>query len=240
MILNNNNFIKIVVTVICFTITVPLFFLHSGTAEEKSRASNVILQGKKIVIDPGHGGADPGAVAGKIKEAEVNMKLALILKTQLEGYGAEIVMTREGDTGLVPDKKMSYFERWLILQKRKIYALLQDGDILISIHCNSNEDPRASGAMVFYSDDKSRPLAENIQDSLNFLGLRPRKVSKSGFIVIKGASMPAVLVEAGFITNKKDRKLLLDKPELITEQITKGILEFEVPSATITSEEAND
>lgn len=238
MIFIDYSFIKKAVVLIISFIIVPLYFWHFGTTEETTLAK-AILDGKKIVLDPGHGGADPGAVVGKIKEAELNMKLALILKTKLEGYGAEIVMTRNGDVGLVPGKRMSYFEQWLILQKRKLYALLQDGDILISIHSNSNEDSRASGPMVFYSDDKSRSLAENIQDNLNSLGLRPRKAAKSGFTVIKGASIPAVLVEAGFITNKKDRKLLLEKPELIAEQITKGILEFEVPVGTV-SEESND
>lgn len=239
MILNDYTFIKKAITLIGLFMIVPLFFWQSGPAVETGLAK-AALHDKKIVIDPGHGGADPGAVVGKIKEAELNMKLALILKTQLEGHGAEIVLTRDGNNGLVPDKRMSYFERWLILQKRKMFALLQDGEILISIHCNSNEDTRASGAMVFYSDDKSRPLAENIQNHLNLLGLRPRNTSKSGFTVIKGASIPAVLVEAGFITNKKDRKLLLENPELIAEQITKGILEFEVPAGAVISEEAHD
>lgn len=237
--INNFNLIKKAVGIICFITIVYLLFWQSGNDEETS-ADKTVLHGKNIVIDPGHGGADPGAVAGKVQEAELNMKLALILKTQLQNQGAHIVLTRDGNDGLVPDKRMTYFERWLILQKRKIYAFIQDGDILISIHCNSNEDSKASGAMVFYSDEKSRLLAENIQANLNLLGLRPRKVSKSGFTVIKGASMPAVLVEAGFITNKKDRKLLLEKPELIAEQITKGIIKFAVPAGIVNSEETND
>lgn len=184
------------------------------------------LTNKTVIIDPGHGGADPGAISGKLREADLNMKLALVLKKQLESKHVRVKLTRDGQDGLVPDQAMSYLERWLILEKRKRFALDQRGHMLISIHVNSNPDKKTSGGIVFYSDGISRGLAVSVQNQLNSIGIRHRQIEQGNFTIIKGNVMPSVLVEAGFITNKHDTDLLTSKPELVATAICNGLEDY--------------
>ncbi len=184
------------------------------------------LRGKTVVIDPGHGGADPGAVAAGAKESHINMDLALALKKLLENSGATVKLTRQGDRGLVPEKRMSYFEQWLILEKRRGFAHDQRSHMLISIHANSNKDPRASGGIVFYSDEFSGPLAESIQKHLNLLYKKERQVEQNRFTIINGNSMPSVLIEAGFISNKQDREMLIFQQERVARAILAGLRDY--------------
>ncbi len=184
------------------------------------------LAGKTVVIDPGHGGADPGAVVGRVKEADLNMELARALKKQLEQKHVRVVLTRNGNTGLVPKEAMTYTERWIILEQRKKLALDRKGHILVSLHANSNKDPRVTGGMVFYSDGSSRELAECIENRLAEAGLKRRLVEHSNFTIISGNAMPSVLVEAGFITNKGERQRLADKKDLVAAAICRGIEDY--------------
>ncbi len=184
------------------------------------------LPGKTVIIDPGHGGADPGAMTGEIREAEVNMELASVLKSILSRQGVKVQLTRQGETGLVPQSSMTYFEQWLILEKRKNYAQKQKGHFFLSIHANASVDPSAAGSIVFYADETSRELAESIQNQLNLLNPRKRPAVRSNFTILNGNAMPSVLIEAGFITNKHDRELLLWQPDLIAGAISKGLQDY--------------
>lgn len=231
---------KIILTVVMLSLVIV-----SAWPESSNRAadSNAILGGlydKIIVIDPGHGGADPGAVLDELSEADLNMVLSLALKEEMEKHGAKVILTRQGNSGLVPIKNMSYYERWYILQKRKNYALRQKCDILISIHANSDKDIKSSGAIVFYSDNNSGKIAAAIQEKLNQLGLRPRKPVKSRFTVISNLDIPAVLIETGFITNRKDRALMVNKPGLIAQKICSGIIDYVEMNITQSTEAQND
>lgn len=217
---------KIILSVLLVNVVAALAWPQKADTTADSQVS-AGLHKKIIVIDPGHGGADPGATIDNLKEADLNMILSLVLKDELEKHGAIVKLTRHGNTGLVPEKTMTSYEQWYILQKRKAYAVREKCDILVSIHINSDKDSRVSGAMVFYSDDRSRKLAAILQENLNRLGLRPRKPVKSSFTVISKLHLPAVLIEAGFITNKTDRAVILEKPLIIAQLICNGILEYE-------------
>ncbi len=219
---------KISLTIFLIGVVAALGWPNTTNVTVNSKPVTFGLQQKIIIIDPGHGGADPGAIAGDLNEAHLNMTLSLALQKELEKHGAVVKLTRHENAGLIPERTMTYHERWSILQKRKDYAISQKGDILVSIHINSDKDSRTSGAMVFYSDNRSRELASIIQENLNSLGLKPRKSLKNNFAVISELDIPAVLVEAGFITNKKDRSLILDKPTMIAQMICNGILEYEI------------
>lgn len=184
------------------------------------------LKGKTVVIDPGHGGADPGATAGGIREADINMKLAEALRQLLIQNGVKVRLTRTGNDGLVPKKVMSFDERRLILEKRKSYALRQRAHLLVSIHTNSSPDTRARGGNVFYGGDISMPLAEAVQSNLNRMSAYQRQASRSGFTVINGNAMPTVLIETGFISNKYDRDMLLHQQDKLAEAIYVGLQEY--------------
>ncbi|PKM46755.1 MAG: hypothetical protein CVV03_05060 [Firmicutes bacterium HGW-Firmicutes-8] len=219
---------KIVIAVVLFIVLAGLFKISDNLASQlwNRQIFTPGLEGKTVIIDPGHGGADPGAIAGKVQEADVNMDLAVALKKQLELKGVKVKMTRQDNIGLVPEKSMTYFERWLILEKRKNYALTEKGHILISIHANSSKDPSVSGGIVYYSDEKSVRLARELQNQLNTLGPRKREAEQSRFTIIKGNIMPSVLVETGFITNKHDRKILISQQNIVVNAVLKGLEKY--------------
>lgn len=219
---------RIIVAVLVFLVISGLVRLSDIIAVKQWKREMVRpgLAGKTVIIDPGHGGADPGATLGQVKEAELNMALAQALQKELAKKGVRVKFTRQGDTGLVPEKKMTLFERWLILEKRKKFAVEQKGHILVSIHVNSNPDQRASGGITFYSDEPSRNLAYYIQKQINTLGLRSRQAEQSDFTIITGNPMPSVLVEAGFMTNRHDLRILMEDKASVARAISNGLREY--------------
>lgn|GEM_PF-1557481 len=201
------------------------------------------LKGKTVILDPGHGGTDPGAVAEGVRETELNMKLALELKTKLEQRGVRVELTRSEDDGLIAKKTMSYLEQWMILQKRKRFALDRRGHIFLSLHANSHKSPAVSGGIVFYSDEISAPLAQDIQERLNNLDTRKRQVERKNFTVINNNEMPSVLIEAGFITHPGDRERLVSQSGQVAELIAEGLENYArdlKPPVSAVAEEPND
>ena len=184
-----------------------------------------------VVIDPGHGGSDPGALGkedGKtiVEEDDVNLETALYLKDILEEAGIDVVMTRD------TSKKVTLSERCEISNEA-------DADLFVSIHSNSMEVGKESvnGTMVFYSvakDNKSddilsEDLAENILDYLCDAIETKNLGTQNGddLAVINGTDAPAVLVELAFISNPEDRAKLMDSEylEKAAYAIAEGIFE---------------
>ncbi|MFO7736239.1 MAG: N-acetylmuramoyl-L-alanine amidase [bacterium] len=206
-----------------------------------------------LVVDPGHGGKDPGAVSGNIQEKDVVLQLAKIIRRIAEKeYDIEVKLTRDKDI-------------YIPLDKRAIIANRLDGDLFISIHANAFPSSDISGVEVYHLDNRQSEyvnklaMVENkvskknslvntilvdmtmsfyIDDSLlfaNYIGknlkraLPPYKVNMRGykkgalFYVLVGARMPSLLFEAGFISNPHERKLLQKKSYL--ETLARSILE---------------
>ena len=166
-----------------------------------------LLNGKKIVLDPGHGGDDPGAI-GKIygiKEKDVNLDIALKLKGYLEAVGATVYMTRSGDT-------------YPTLLERYTMANNLGAGLFISIHQNSVADPKyytAKGSQVYYYADttngtKEKALADNIMVSLNeVLGTQNKGINSTRELAVtKNTKMPSALVEVGFLSNAEEEMKL--------------------------------
>ncbi|GAV22741.1 hypothetical protein cpu_12510 [Carboxydothermus pertinax] len=174
-----------------------------------------VLLGKRIVLDPGHGGSDPGTV-GKvygIKEKDVNLDIALKLKSYLEAVGAAVYMTRTSDT-------------YLSLQQRVDYANNLSADLFLSIHQNSVGSPAyysTNGTQVYYYPDPSnqlleKALADKLMSSLNeVLGSKNKGIyTDKGYYVIKYTEMPSTLVEVGFLSNAEEEQKL-STPKYRTE-----------------------
>ena len=162
----------------------------------------------KICIDPGHGGADPGAVGPTgLKEKDVNLAVGLKLAELLKPI-CTVVMTRTTDIRLGKNQKEDLAARVAIAEKNKV-------DRFVSIHCNSYTDRNVRGIETFaYAPGgNGEKLARAIQAELiKATGLNDRKVKFSGssIYVLKYTSMPAVLTEVGFISNPNEEKLLRD------------------------------
>jgi len=156
-----------------------------------------VLSGRCIVIDAGHGGFDPGAIgASGLREDELNLKVAKLLKAAFEERDAEVIMTRSTDDAIADTKDEDMAERRRIIEQ-------SGSDIVISIHMNSHTDPSVSGPLVLFmpGSENGKRLAEDIMDSLNdALNADGRARSNSLYILMSG-SQPCVLVECGYISN---------------------------------------
>ena len=177
-----------------------------------------------ILIDPGHGGADPGAVAENATEASINLRVAHQLGPMLFSERFDVHFTR-------------YFDQYPSLADRVAIANALKPDLFLSLHCNSATSPGANGLEVFTSpgQTKSDVAAVYLIDSLahsfpestfrnDYSDGDPDK--EENFYVLTETKCPAVLVEMGFISNDKERAWLLNNftPLKISLALTSGLL----------------
>ena len=184
------------------------------------------LKGKKIVIDPGHGGNDAGAIGPTgVMEKTVTLNVALELKKLLEAEGATVIMTRETDrTVSSKGAAASDIEE---LGARCDVANRVNADIFISIHADSFTRPEARGTTGYYYSKGSgagQRLADCIRRNLvEQLGTPSRGTQPCNFYVVKNTDMPATLIELGFISNKDEEKLLNSREGVL--KAAQGILD---------------
>lgn len=177
------------------------------------------LLGKVIAIDPGHGGAAPGAVGPSgLLEKTVNLDIALRLNRILIEAGAHTVMTRMDDS-------------YVFIPDRAEIANSNSADIFVSIHANSAKKDYASGTETFYYSGRlqSKALAESVQFSLlSGIGLENRRAKPGDYLVLRLTTMPSVLVEVAFMSNEREERLLADVNfrQTAAEAIFQGIVEF--------------
>lgn len=180
------------------------------------------IAGRIIVIDPGHGGKDPGTTHGKIaQEKEITLKVSNLVKKKLEASGAIVKMTRTGDT-------------YPSLQDRVDFTKNNYGEIFVSIHVNS-AGSSAKGTETYYSvtsndnEKEDFALATAINSQIvKQANMNNRGVKRVDYYVVKGLVVPAILVELGFLSNEEDRnKLTSDKyAEIFAQAIYDGIVEY--------------
>ena len=183
------------------------------------------LQGKVIVIDPGHGGSNPGAVANNTREADTNLAVGLKLRNKLAQAGAKVIMTRTSDHN-VASADSSLAEE---LQARVDIAAKNKADIFVSLHSNSNPNSAIKGIMTFYPSGKSPALAQTVHASLiKTTGAVDKGIAPATFYVLRNTTMPSILVEMGFVTNTQEAKLLQSDAyrEKIATGIFNGIVEY--------------
>lgn len=170
-----------------------------------------------VVIDPGHGGEDGGAVsASGLSEKEVNLAVALFLRDILELNGIPVVMTREEDVLLYdPTADHQGRKKVLDLLSRKTIGAHCANGLLVSIHMNAFAQPQYSGTQVWYGqkDPRSQEIAHSIQQSALLLqpdNHRRIKTAGSGIYLLDQLTTPCVLVECGFLSNPEEAERLED------------------------------
>ena len=186
-----------------------------------STLPNVPYGKYKVVIDPGHGGSDPGAVGiNGLRETDIVLEVSKSVSAFLTNKGVKTILTRN-------------FERTLDLQPRVTKANNSQANAFVSIHANATRGKRkdVNGLETYYySGYKGYSLAKNIQKQiLIFSPQSPdRGVRRSRFYVIRKTSMPAALVEIGFVTGMYDADLLRQKAyrDKMSFAIAKGILNY--------------
>ena len=172
------------------------------------------IKGKKIVIDPGHGGEDSGAIGPSgVTEKSITLQIAKEVERMLKEAGAKVTMTRTTDTEVSPKHRQATDVDEL--QARCDVANKAKADIFISIHMDSFTSREASGTTGYYymkGSAASKRLAAAIQSELvGQLKTTSRGIKTCNFYVVKHTKMPATLIEVAFVSNPKEEKLLTSK-----------------------------
>lgn len=172
-----------------------------------------------VTIDPGHGGGDPGAVGiGGLREKDVVLSVSQQVASLLQQQGVQVVLTRQGDQEVELEPRVQIAER-------------ANSDLFVSIHANaiSLDRPDVNGIETYYASDSGARLGRVIHASMvQQTGMNDRGLRSARFYVIRNTSMPAVLLEIGFVTGAQDAARLSD-PRWRTQMataITQGILQY--------------
>lgn len=206
---------------------------EAGTlAAVENRQADMREEKPLVVIDAGHGGFDPGKVGidGQL-EKDINLSIAKKLKAYLEASDVNVVMTRDTDTGLYQSgdshKKVSDMRRRcdIINEARP--------DLVVSIHQNSYHQEEINGGQVFYykTSQNGKRLAEILQGRFDYvLGDANRRVAKANdnYYLLLHVKEPIVIVECGFLSNRKEAKALEseDYQDRMAWTIHMGVMEY--------------
>jgi N-acetylmuramoyl-L-alanine amidase len=192
------------------------FFPINNSRPSNNRPPN---RGKTLVIiDPGHGGKDVGAVGiGSIQEKNIVLSISQQVASILERQGIQVRMTRDSD----------YF---ISLEGRSNMANRLNADIFVSIHANSAgaSKPAVSGYETYYYQN-GRALADIIhRNVIRRVDVRDRKIKQARFYVLRKSNMPSVLLETGFVTGSEDAAKLTNSnfQQQMAEAIAAGIVEY--------------
>ncbi len=188
---------------------------------KKKKENLSISTMRKVVIDPGHGGADTGAVNNKNYEKTLNLIVAKLVYDKLIKKNIYVHMTRTKDVSMS-------------LEERVNFSNEISPDIFVSIHANSTVAKDPLGLETHYFKDDSHKLAQTIhkhfasEKNVNKWQTKDRGVIKSRFYVINHTEAPSVLIEMGFISNDEELSKLITKQrqQEIADAIVKGILEY--------------
>lgn len=167
---------------------------------------------KKVFIDAGHGGSDPGAIGiNRTNEKDINLSIAKKVSELLKKQGIEVKLSRDSD-------------KYLSLQERCTIANKYGSDCFVSIHCNAFND-KAKGLETYCLNKNTADLATYVHDAIinEKAYTLNRGVKYANFYVLKYTNMRACLIEVGFIDNTDDYKIIVDKEAEIALGIAKGI-----------------
>lgn len=172
----------------------------------------------KIGIDPGHGGRDGGAFGVLSKEAANMLKIALLMKSKLESYGHTVVLTRASDV-------------YVTLGQRGKIANSYKVDVFFSLHQNSAKSNAATGFETFIYQHTTNNKTINLQNSIHnaiskVVPYVDRGKKRANFQVLRDTYMPSVLIEYGFINNRKEEQWMLSNLEKLADATVKGINDY--------------
>lgn len=190
--------------------------VHQKDSVPPEHPQEGMLEGITVVLDPGHGGFDGGAVgkATGVREDVLNLQVAQKLQSLLGQAGAQVVLTRTDDQGL--NNPQSPASRWKREDMNARFRLIRDSeaDLMLSIHMNKFTQSGVYGAQVFYQkgDEASAAFAATLQKMLHTLPEAGKRLVKTGdYMVLKTGLPISALVECGFLSNPNDETLLQDE-----------------------------
>ncbi|MEN6313911.1 MAG: family 10 glycosylhydrolase [Clostridiaceae bacterium] len=191
----------------------------------KAAAGGSPLKGITIMLDPGHGGSDTGAIGPlglNYAEETINLNTALKLRKELEALGAKVLMTRTTDVTLSLSDRLTASRNAL-------------PDMFLSIHANSMEDnvdiSRIDGFSVHYKETLAAPLSEILLDQAVKIGRTKKGIRYDNFYVVRGTWTPSMLIENGFVPNPNEFELLTSDNEQtkLAKSLAEGIAQYFAP-----------
>lgn len=190
-----------------------LLFIESSSLHAALKVSRF----DRVIIDPGHGGADKGALWGGVRESTLNLKVAKRLEKKLKARGVPVIMTRKSDV-------------YVSLKKRIQIANRYQRAVLVSIHFNATTvGRRINGIETYYYGVRGKPLAYEIHKQLvGRMKIKDRKLRKRRYVVLTDTRCPAVLVECGYMSNPTQLKKAQSSTyqEAVAESLMRGLVEF--------------
>ncbi|RDW22377.1 N-acetylmuramoyl-L-alanine amidase [Oceanobacillus arenosus] len=175
------------------------------------------LAGYNIVIDPGHGGNDPGAIGlGGVYEKDLVSSTSDIVVQQLRDAGADVIVTRLGDY-------------YISLDERAQISNSYNTDAFISLHYNAFPILGVQGVSTYYSSDTDHQLAQSVHSSLvSNVNLNNRGIIQEHYKVLRSTYAPSILMELGFITNPYDLSMIQtsDYQYKVAQAITNGLINY--------------
>ncbi|WP_139414282.1 N-acetylmuramoyl-L-alanine amidase family protein [Chlamydia abortus] len=193
----------------CTLLTACVFGTALGGIAAESAPPQRVRRNEVIFIDPGHGGKDQGTASKEFhyEEKSLTLSLAFSVQSYLKRMGYKPVLTRTSDV-------------YVDLGKRAALANQNKADIFVSIHCNYSSNTSAFGTEVYFYNGKnnvasrsraSEALAKDVLNAMQKNGtLKIRGAKNGNFAVIRETTMPAILIETGFLSNPRERAALSD------------------------------
>lgn len=194
--------------------TIGILFLNYKIS---TNTFNFEKENRIILLDPGHGGIDGGAVSKRgTLEKDVNLQISEKIKIALTNLGYQAVMTREDDRGLYEDMGSIRNKKIQDLNNRIKMINTSGANVFISIHMNMFPESKYYGAQVWYSNrDESKILANIIQEGLKLDidngNNRVEKAANNSYKILRESEIVSVLVECGFLSNCSEEQLLLNE-----------------------------
>lgn len=225
------------ITLVIFLGLASVFYanIEFSTPAAKDKIHDNDSKNKTILVDPGHGGIDGGAVSTSgIMEKDINLKISLKLRDKLLKQGYKVIMTREEDKGLYEDEGRIRKKKIEDLNNRCKIKEESNCDMFISIHLNAFPESKYYGAQVWYSRNRdsqklARIIQGNFKNDLDSSNNRQEKAALDSYKVLRNNDdIPSVLVECGFLSNAvEEEKLKSDEyQDKIAESITKSIKSY--------------
>ncbi|MBQ5744624.1 MAG: N-acetylmuramoyl-L-alanine amidase [Ruminococcus sp.] len=220
--------------IILLCLSVFLFLMLRSTRRITLETAAPVRTLPPVLIDPGHGGEDGGAVSGDVLEKHINLAVSHDVADLLRLCGYTVSMTRDTDDALTNEgedvRKRKYNDMKMRLD---LYNATPD-NVVVSIHQNKFDAAASHGAQVFYSPNhpNSAVLAEALRKSVTGMlqpdNTRTCKAAGKEIFLLKNARVPAVIVECGFISNRQERELLVtdDYQKQLALAIVAGLMNY--------------
>lgn len=203
--MNNVYKYNFLLSIIIVSLCVSLIICNINIKAQKNK--NSMLIDKIIYIDAGHGGKDNGACVNNVLEDSINLAISNYLLEELMNAGAYVLASRTNDYDLASMYQKN--RKREDLNNRVKYINNSKPDIFISIHLNTYPSNSVSGGQTFYqNNDKSKALAETIQNNLNKINKKDKKSKKGDYFILNNSKPVGVLVECGFLSNSDEREKL--------------------------------